>query len=57
MAKIKAIRNSASNAQCRNCQACEIKEKENLLLKQRIQDLEGVNESLKHELNENKSQV
>ena len=57
MVKIKAIRSSASTAQCRNCQACEIKEKENLLLKQRIQNLEGANESLKHELNENKSQV
>jgi hypothetical protein len=59
-AERKSLNITASYARCLYCQAfdnesssrLENKERENLILKQRIRNLEGVIESLKHELEE-----
>ena len=57
--------NRTSNTNCRYCQVREnetsfkiqIKERENLKMKIRIQNLEGAIESLKRELNEKESKL
>ena len=59
-AERKSLNNTASYARCLYCQQfdnesssrLENKEREILILKQRIRNLEGVIESLKHELDE-----